>query len=51
LLAREVTRLLNKEQVVAQRANTSYEGMVKQQGDTVSIQTFPNIAWATGTTA
>lgn len=51
LLAREVTRLLNKELVVAQRANTTYEGMVKQQGDTVSIQTFPNIAWTTGTTA
>lgn len=51
LLAREVTRLLNKELVVAPRANTSYEGLIKWQGDTVSIQTFPNIAWASGTTA
>ena len=51
LLAAEVTRLLNKELVVAQRANTTYEGQIKQKGDTISIQTFPNIAWTTGTTA
>lgn len=51
LLAKEVTRLLDKELVVAPRANTTYEWYVKGQGDTVSIQTFPNISWSSGTTA
>lgn len=51
LLAKEVTRLLDKKFVIIPWANTMYEGEVKQQGDTVSIQTFPNISWSSGTTA
>jgi len=51
LLAKEVVRLLDKQFVVMPRANTMYEGEIKQQGDTVSIQTFPNISWSSGTTA
>ena len=51
LLAKEVVRLLDKQFVIMNWANTMYEGEIKQQGDTVSIQTFPNIAWSSGTTA
>lgn len=51
LLAREVVRLLDKQFVVMPWANTMYEGEIKMQGDTVSIQTFPNISWSSGTTA
>lgn len=51
LLAKEVVRLLDKQFVVMPWANTMYEGEIKQQGDTVSIQTFPNISWSSGTTA
>lgn len=51
LLAKETVRLLDKKFVIMNYANTEYEGEIKQQGDTVSVQTFPNIAWSTGTTA
>ena len=51
LLAKEVVRLLDKQFVVMNWANTMYEGEIKQQGDTVSIQIFPNISWSSGTTA
>lgn len=51
LLAKETIRLLDKKFVIMNYANTDYEGEIKQQGDTVSVQTFPNISWSTGTTA
>jgi hypothetical protein len=51
LLAQEVVRLLDKSFVIMPFANTMYEGQIKQKWDTVSIQTFPNIAWQSATTA
>lgn len=51
LLAQESTRLLDKEFIVAPFANTKYEWQIKQRGDTVSIETFPRIAWQSATTA
>lgn len=51
LLVKETIRLLDKQFVVMPWANTMYEGEIKKQGDTVSIQTFPNISWNSGTTA
>lgn len=51
LLAKEVTKLLDKKFVVMPWANKKYENEIKQQGDTISIETFPNIAWSSGTTA
>lgn len=51
MLMKETVRLLDKKLVIAQRANRAFEGELKKQGDTVSVQTFPNIAFATGGTA
>ncbi len=51
LLAAEAVRLLDNTFVIAPFANTMYEWEIKQRGDTVSIETFPNISWASATTA
>lgn len=51
LLAQETVRLLDNKFVIAPFANTMYEWEIKQRGDTVSIETFPNIFWASATTA
>ena len=51
LLAQETVRLLDKSFIILPFANTMYEWEIKVKGDTVSIETFPNIAWASATTA
>jgi len=51
LLAQEVVRNLDKSFVILPFANTMYEGIIKQKGDTVSIETVPDMAWASATTA
>lgn len=51
LLVKETIRLLDKEFVVMPWANTMYEGEIKRQGDTVSVETFPRVTWSSGTTA
>jgi len=51
LLMKEVIRLLDKDLIIAQMANTKYEGELKRQGSTVSVQTFPNLNLQYGKTA
>ena len=51
LLQKEVIRLKDKKTVIKQIANTMYEGVLKQQGDTVSVQTFPDTFGVVGGTA
>jgi len=51
LLMKETIRLLDEKLVVTPRANRTYEGAIKQQGDTVRVQTFPNVTYSSGTTA
>lgn len=50
-LVKETIDLLDRKVVVAPRANRQFEGQLKQQGDTVTAQTFPRIAITTGGTA
>jgi hypothetical protein len=50
-LVKETIDLLNRKVVVAPRANRQFEGQLKMQGDTVTVQTFPRIALTTGGTA
>lgn len=50
-LMKETIDLLDRKVVVAPRANRAFEGQLKQQGDTVTVQTFPRIALTTGGTA
>lgn len=50
-LMAETIDLLNRKVVVAPWANRAYEGQLKKQGDTVTVQTFPRIALTTGGTA
>lgn len=49
ILSAEVVRLLDKKTVLRGYANTKYEGVIKKQGDTVTVQTFPNITLGTVT--
>ena len=51
LLVKETIRLLDKEFVILPWANTDFEGEIKQQGDSVSVQTFPRIQHTDGTKA
>lgn len=51
LLQKELIRLLDKNQVIAPAANRKYEGELKRQGDTVTVQTFPNVSFTHGGTA
>ena len=51
LLMKETIRLLDEKLVVTPRANRQYEGAIKQVGDTVRVQTFPNVTYSSGTTA
>lgn len=51
LLVKETIRLLDKQFVILPWANTEFEGEIKQQGDTVSVQTFPRIQHTDGTRA
>lgn len=51
LLQKETIRLLDEKLVVTPRANRDYEGQLQQQGDTVRVQTFPNVTYSSGTTA
>jgi len=51
LLQREVTRFLDKNRVMTAWANRKYEGELKNQGDTVTVQEFPNLAGQAGGTA
>ena len=51
LLQKETIRLLDEKLVVTPRANRDYEWELKQQGDTVRVQTFPNVTYSSGTTA
>ena len=46
LLEDEVIRLLDRKTKVLPWANRQHEGALRQQGDTVTVQTFPNIAWS-----
>lgn len=50
-LVKETIDLLDRKVVIAPRANRQFEGQLKQQGDTVTVQTFPRIALTTGGTA
>ena len=50
-LVKETIDLLDRKVVVAPRANRQFEGQLKQQGDTITVQTFPRIALTTGGTA
>lgn len=50
-LVKETIDLLDRKVVVAPRANRQFEGQLKKQGDTVTVQTFPRIALTTGGTA
>ena len=50
-LMKETIDLLDRKVVVAPRANRQFEGQLKKQGDTVTVQTFPRIALTTGVTA
>lgn len=50
-LMKETIDLLDRKVVVAPRANRAFEGQLKMQGDTVTVQTFPRIALVTGGTA
>lgn len=43
LLQKEVIRLKDKKTIIKPIADTKYEGQLKQQGDTVSVQTFPDV--------
>ena len=51
LLQRDTIKLLDQMIVISAVANTKYEGELKRQGDTVSVQTFPNIDFTYGGTA
>ena len=51
LLQAEVLRLKDKKTIIKQAANTKYEGALANQGDTVSVQTFPDIFGGIGGTA
>lgn len=51
VLVKETISLLDMKFPVAEWANTEFEGEIKKQGDTVSVQQFPRIAFTTGTTA
>lgn len=51
ILVKETIRLLDKRFVIVDWANTQFEGTISQQGDTVSVQTFPRISFTTGSTA
>lgn len=49
LLMKETLRNLDKNFVIFPWANTKYEGEIKKQGDTVSVQLMPSVTFATGT--
>jgi len=51
ILVKEVLRTLEMSLVIAPRANTKYEGTIRNAGDTVSVQIFPAISHTTGTQA
>lgn len=51
LLMKETIKLLDKELIQVQFCNRAYEGELKKQGDTVSVQTFPRLTITTGATA
>ncbi len=51
LLQKETIRLLDKKVVIAPIANGAYTGQLKKQGDTVEVETFPNVKFDHGTTA
>ena len=51
LLQKETIRHLDKRLIVNRWANRKYEGALKQQGDTVRVQTFPDIEINVGGTA
>ena len=51
LLQKETIRLLDRKMVIFPYANTKYTGELKKQWDTVTVETFPNVAFTTWTTA
>lgn len=51
LLMKDTIKLLEKELVQTQFCNRAYTGELKKQGDTVTVQTFPNVTITTGATA
>ncbi len=51
ILVKQVIALLDKQFTMSEWANREFEGEITQQGDTVSVQTFPRISFTTGTTA
>lgn len=51
LLQKDVIRNLDKKTVIFPFANRKFEGELRQQGDTVTIQTLPSVAWNRGQTA
>jgi len=51
LLQKETIRLLDEKLVVTPWANRTYEWAIQQQGDTVRVETFPNVTYSSWTTA
>lgn len=51
LLQKETIRLLDNNTIIAQAANRKYEGALRSQGDTVSVQNFPNVTGYRNVTA
>jgi len=51
ILTKETIRLKDNKVVVRQAANTKYQGNLRQQGDTVTVQQVPNIMGVVSTTA
>jgi len=51
LLQKEVIRKLDKNRVISAWANTKYQGDLREQGDTVTVQTFPDLVPTLGGTA
>lgn len=51
ILQKKLIKLLDKRLVSKAFTNREYEGQLKQQGDTVRVETFPDVARGTGGTA
>jgi len=50
MLLKEIMRHLRQSAIILPHANTKYEGELKKQGDTVTVQTVPTVTWTTGAT-
>jgi len=51
LLQKETIHLKDRKTIIKQAANTKYQGELRKQGDTVSVETFPNVFGNIGGTA